>query len=354
MQDKSRIIKLDSKGKETSGFKTPESVPTSHGYEYRGFAQYFDFFENNKILTHSSSGLYLLESNGQLDTSFNTIFYPETRVKPGIQSSQKFIISIRDNLPDNSTLYHLARFNSNGEIDSTFEMGPGSTMFLWSLVVLPNDELIVNTNAWLELEYNGVFNKFGIYKLDVDGKVDTVYNNNLKKSPIHELPFSYLKGFHYKDNSLLFTYVGPGSIGSQLIGKVDSLGNMDSEFKLPSDVKMNFTLEESLNSPVWVGEKNFLLIGDFEVGKGKKQTKGLLFSENKIPAISGPDSIFSIPEDSSLMVSYSDFVIQHEDDSDTKNFTFKIISGENFTVTDNVIYPDSNFNGTLTVPNSGK
>ncbi len=69
-------------------------------------------------------------------------------------------------------------------------------------------------------------------------------------------------------------------------------------------------------------------------------------SVNDIPVISAQSTLF-VDEDSSLLLQLSDFSITDPDDS---SFTLTVSTGANYSVTSNTITPDSDFNGTLTVP----
>ncbi len=68
---------------------------------------------------------------------------------------------------------------------------------------------------------------------------------------------------------------------------------------------------------------------------------------NDVPSISDAGNTLTTDEDNSLSISLDDLVVV---DVDSVDFSLELNNGNNFTVNNNLIIPDTNFNGNLNVP----
>lgn len=73
------------------------------------------------------------------------------------------------------------------------------------------------------------------------------------------------------------------------------------------------------------------------------------FHINFPPAITGTSTPLSTPEETSLLIDIQDLVIDDPDNDFPADFTLSVLDGDNYSVNNNTIEPDLNFNGTLSV-----
>jgi gliding motility-associated-like protein len=75
----------------------------------------------------------------------------------------------------------------------------------------------------------------------------------------------------------------------------------------------------------------------------------LAIEGNKKPKITGQKDLF-VREDESLTVTFFDLEVRDRDNLYPFGFTLKLYPGEHYTLSGNMVTPESNFNGELTVP----
>jgi len=90
------------------------------------------------------------------------------------------------------------------------------------------------------------------------------------------------------------------------------------------------------------GEKeNYLYIEEFSI---------VVDPVNDPPVITGSTVTYSTPEETSLTINLNDFIVEDPDNEFPTDFTLVVGEGDNYSVTNNEITPELDFNGTLTVP----
>ncbi|MBU2862317.1 VCBS repeat-containing protein [Reinekea forsetii] len=72
-------------------------------------------------------------------------------------------------------------------------------------------------------------------------------------------------------------------------------------------------------------------------------------SNNAIPVITG-QSALATDEDTAITLALSDLTVADSDNNFPSDFTLTVYSGVNYSVSENMVTPNENFNGTLTVP----
>jgi uncharacterized delta-60 repeat protein len=71
-----------------------------------------------------------------------------------------------------TTVNHIARLNSNGTLDGTFNLGSGANDTVKSIIVQDNGKILIAGDFW---QYAGV-NRYKIARLNSDGTLDTSFN----------------------------------------------------------------------------------------------------------------------------------------------------------------------------------
>lgn len=130
------------------------------------FTRYNDL-ANNYIARFNADGTY--------DNTFNSGgAWPNAGLSSiGIQSDNKIIVGGSFSSYDGNSGNRIARLNSDGSYDNTFQKGTGfSCCGVNTIVVLPNDKMYIGTRAGT---YNGVSSPF-LIKLNADGTKDNSLN----------------------------------------------------------------------------------------------------------------------------------------------------------------------------------
>ena len=74
------------------------------------------------------------------------------------------------------------------------------------------------------------------------------------------------------------------------------------------------------------------------------------FHINYPPAITGTSSSLTTPEETPSTITINDLIVEDPDNAFPDDFTLTVLDGENYTVSNNEISPDIDFNGELIVP----
>jgi len=115
-----------------------------------------------------------LNSDGSLDASFNPGTGPNTRVESiVIQSDGKIIIGGFFTSFNGISSRYIARLNVNGSLDQSFSIGTGADFIVYSLVLQDDGKILVG-GAFTS--FNGT-NKNRIARLNSDGSLDNSFNN---------------------------------------------------------------------------------------------------------------------------------------------------------------------------------
>jgi uncharacterized delta-60 repeat protein len=127
--------------------------------------------------TTSRNYIARLNQDGSLDLSFNTgVGFDSFVQRTVLQSDGKIIAYGYFNNFNTSSRNYIARLNSNGTLDNSFNVGQG-------LAAHPSDIKIYNNGLDIMVTGNpGTYNDLpvtGIFRLSVNGTLDENYNNNM-------------------------------------------------------------------------------------------------------------------------------------------------------------------------------
>lgn len=133
-----------------------------------------NFTSNNGI---KRNNLTRINTNGSIDNSYYPFFQNGNGANGDIrsmavQSDQKILIGGFFSSYNGLTSNNIARLNSDGTLDATFNVGTGTNLMVKKIAVLPNNKIIIIGNF---TTYNGVTcNR--IARLNADGTLDTTFN----------------------------------------------------------------------------------------------------------------------------------------------------------------------------------
>ena len=125
----------------------------------------------------SRIGIARLNTNGSLDATFNAAFYDDTVninsvYTISIQSDGKIIIGGGFKFQQGLSGYRIARLNTNGTRDATFNLGTGANSVVRSTSIQSDGKIIIGGYF---TSYNGIARN-RIARLNTDGTLDTSFN----------------------------------------------------------------------------------------------------------------------------------------------------------------------------------
>ncbi len=128
------------------------------------------FTTYNGVLVNHISRLY---SNGNIDTAFNVGAGANNTVANfSIQQDGKIVVSGDFDKFDNYIRNKIVRLNSDGSVDTTFNPGTGANSWIRTTLIQPNGKILIGGNFTI---FNGVIRNY-IARINSDGSLDTTFN----------------------------------------------------------------------------------------------------------------------------------------------------------------------------------
>lgn len=222
----------------------------------------FIVLQNGKIMASDCNNVYRLNQDGTEDTSFDvgTGLSPVcTTYDFDMQGDKAIFGSIFDQF-NGTNVNKMVRLNSDGSVDQTFNIGSGPSgddIFAGVSLIkaLDNNEIIV---AGPFESFNGTVTPNRMVKLSSDGKIDSVFYENIKKN------FFQVAIYNTKINQIgnkLYFY------GFNSLEVLNMDGTYDETFYTPFSIsKINelIPLKESSQKKSFLGTKTELFaLGTF-------------------------------------------------------------------------------------------
>ncbi|MFN3758606.1 MAG: T9SS type A sorting domain-containing protein [Algoriphagus aquaeductus] len=186
----------------------------------------FTFFNSSDY-----SYLVRLNSNGTLDITFSGL--SGTRLDGSvailqIQTDGKVLIGGNFTLYQSTSRNRIARLNSNGTLDTTFNPGGGADNTIISLLFLTDGKILIG--GWFN-SYNGV-TRNNLARINSNGSLDTAFNpgpiNGAIRSVLRQSDGKVLIGGDFTSNKF-----NPG-IGRNYFARLNSNGILDASFNSPT------------------------------------------------------------------------------------------------------------------------
>jgi uncharacterized delta-60 repeat protein len=131
-------------------------------------------FTNYNSPANSQFRIVRLLSNGSRDTSFNIGRGADGIIETVlIQPDGKILVGGRFTTFDGNLTPKLVRLNSDGSIDTTFNIGTGFDKYSYAMALQSDGKIIVGGNF---LSYNGISQK-RIVRLNTNGSLDSTFNS---------------------------------------------------------------------------------------------------------------------------------------------------------------------------------
>ncbi|PLX20257.1 MAG: hypothetical protein C0597_04340, partial [Marinilabiliales bacterium] len=319
------LYKLNEKGEIDEGFERQGIVDPSY------FVGKFEFLEDDKILASSPNGVFRLNSDGSKDESFSIPDFngAGSRYGMGILSSGILFHSYFTEV--NSLAYDsFVKLNIDGTVDENFNPNYPEGFEVDHISVL-DDENIILLDTW------GTDNAV---KLDKNGNLDESFMSNYANtSPSNFHPTS---GMSFIDGLLISGYLS-GSYSLQLI---DTTGSFDNNFIIPEEITSVDAEIVFIHSEY----KSVILFSKFSLAGQSESAYGLRLIYNEIPEITGIVEEFTMPKDTSFVISLDDLIVIDEDNNYPEDFSLSINTGDNYIIENDTIIIQAGFAGTLIIP----
>jgi uncharacterized delta-60 repeat protein len=200
-----------------------------------------------------------LNSDGSLDTSFDSSTGANSDVNVvAVQSDGKILIGGGFTAYNSTTRNYVARLNSNGSLDTNFNPSTGANNIVWDLAVQPADNKVVIVGRFTS--YNNT-TRSKIARLNTDGSLDTTFDPGLGVNANLDIYRVTLQ----PDGKVLIggdflTFNGTTRIR---IARLNSAGSLDTSFD-PGTTSANNGVRPILVQP----DGKILTAGDFTTFSG--------------------------------------------------------------------------------------
>ncbi|RAK23759.1 putative delta-60 repeat protein/predicted secreted protein (Por secretion system target) [Flavobacterium aquaticum] len=189
---KNRILRLNNDGSLDSSFNSNASIVNSTS-STPSFVQTISIQSNGKIIfggnfDYASSNTYRnniasINVDGSIDNSFfpfieNSLSSNNSIRAIGLQSDGKIIIGGFFASYNGVSANRIARLNTDGTLDTTFNIGTGANGAIQDLKVLSNDKIVIVGDF---TTFNGI-TKNKVAMLHSDGTLDTFFNASVSPS----------------------------------------------------------------------------------------------------------------------------------------------------------------------------
>jgi uncharacterized delta-60 repeat protein len=222
-----------------------------------------------------------LNSDGNIDVSFDPgLGFNHHVYSAAIQSDGKIIVGGNFTTFNGTTRNYIARLNTDGSLDTSFDPGIGFNNFVNSIVIQADGKIVVGGNF---TSFNGNTKKY-IVRLNTNGSIDTDFTitgsgfNNMITSISIQANGKIIVGG-------MFTYYS--GTARNYIARLDANGSLDTSFNLDTELnnRVYSTAIQSDGKIVVVGEFTLFINGairyhivrlntdgsfdaDFDAGKG--------------------------------------------------------------------------------------
>jgi uncharacterized delta-60 repeat protein len=191
----------------------------------------FEFYNNIPV-----SKIIRLNSDGSLDSSFNNSTIASNYIyNMALQADGKILIATQYN----NVFRRIERLNSDGSLDASFNLGLGSNLDILSIVTLSDGKILIGGNF---TSYNSV-STGNIAKLNSDGTLDTSFNSGTGfNGYIHKMVVQ-------SDNKILIGGYFSNYNGTNVnnFTRINADGSIDNSFNTGTGAS-NFVLSIAIQS----------------------------------------------------------------------------------------------------------
>jgi|GEM_PF-5360790 len=224
---RNKIARLNSDGTLDTSFDSGAGISTMFsGVDYGGTVRAFDFDSSGKIIVGGNfntvdgtarNNIARLNSDGTLDTTFDPGTGMDGIVSAiAIDENDQIVVGGWFNSVDGTARNNIARLNSDGSLDTTFDPGAGMGSFVEAIAIDENDGKIIAGGYFTNVD--GTTRNY-IARLNTDGSLDTSFDpgtifqyksNAIAINPQSNILYTPDAGFNGID-TLTYTIVDPDS-----------------------------------------------------------------------------------------------------------------------------------------------
>ena len=216
-----------------------------------------------------------LNSNGSIDSSFNVgTGFDNTIHSLNIQNDGKIIIAGEFSNYNNNTSNRIIRVNDNGSVDTTFSIGNGANNTIFTIHNQPDGKIILG----------GLFTTFNsnttnyLVRLNSNGSIDSTFNVGIGAN-------NFIRSIGFQTNNKIVVGGSFTNFNNSLINRlarIENTGSSDTSFLTATGSGANNTI----NSIAILADGGILLVGNFSSFNGA--------AINRIVKING-DEVLSAP-----------------------------------------------------------
>lgn len=128
----------------------------------------------------TSNYIVKINSDGTIDNTFNIGSGFNNEVNTiAIQSDGKILVGGLFTSFNGTSINRIARLNTDGTIDNTFNVGTGANSRVWSIYIDDDEKILVGGDF---SSFNGISNRFYIVRLLNDGSIDNSFQTHASRS----------------------------------------------------------------------------------------------------------------------------------------------------------------------------
>ena len=216
-----------------------------------------------------------MNSNGSIDSSFNVgTGFDNTIHSLNIQNDGKIIIAGEFSNYNNNTSNRIIRVNDNGSVDTTFSIGNGANNTIFTIHNQPDGKIILG----------GLFTTFNsnttnyLVRLNSNGSIDSTFNVGIGAN-------NFIRSIGFQTNNKIVVGGSFTNFNNSLINRlarIENTGSSDTSFLTATGSGANNTI----NSIAILADGGILLVGNFSSFNGA--------AINRIVKING-DEVLSAP-----------------------------------------------------------
>jgi uncharacterized delta-60 repeat protein len=217
-----------------------------------------DFDTYNGI---SKNNIIRLNSDGSVDTSFNIGTGCNGTVKSVIkQSDNKLVLGGDFNNYNGTAKSKIIRLNSDGSIDTSFNIGAGFNNTVHSIAQQSDGKLVI---GGFFFTYNGV-SKNGIIRLNSDGSIDTSFNIG---TGFNSVVYSIIQ---QSDSKLVIggNFTSYNGVSRSRIIRLNSDGSIDTSFNIGTGFTNDSGAPRYVNSIIQQFDGKLVVGGEFNAYNG--------------------------------------------------------------------------------------
>ncbi|MDO5981504.1 T9SS sorting signal type C domain-containing protein [Flavivirga spongiicola] len=197
-----------------------------------------------------------LNSNGSIDMSFNKVTGSNSIVhSTTVQSDGKIIIGGSFSIYNGTTVNRIARLNSDGSLDTSFNIGTGANGTIYATAVQSDGKIIIGGDF---TAYNGTgVNK--VARLNSDGSLDTSFNIGIGANSL------VLTAAVQSDGKIIISGYFTAFNGSLVnrVARLNTNGSLDTSFNIGTGANNAGVLTTAIQS-----DGKIIIGGDFTAFNG--------------------------------------------------------------------------------------